>query len=677
MANKYELISKLAEETAKEVVKNGETWKQYLDAAARIYKYPFQEQLLIYAQRPDATACASIDIWNSRRFNCWVNKGAKGIALIDEDAPRPRLKYVFDISDIHKARRIGRTPYLWKMEPDHQETVIDHLEHIYGGTQQDKSFEERLLEIAQRITLDCYEEVWEDLQYLTEGSYLEGLDEYSGKIHLREIMQSSISYTLLARCGMDMENYEELLNFDYIHEFNTVPALSQLGSNITELCKPLLMEIGKAIRAYDREISKKRVANRNNLDYNALKCESKKQNTVEDANENTENSRNEERSQDYGTDISEERRLLHPEYQNGRAASGSADQIRDDAEDISAGTQEGALLRTSADRQADEPFVGDSGSGRAEDGGNHGADGSGQRDSRPRIFAKYQKWLGSAKMAEFLKREYGRGGKGFTFEGESLSVWYDEDGMKFARADAARFQPMRTLSWMEVEERTYNLILDGKYMDEAEMWHVPTLEKMELASKVYNFFQDEYGSVPKELEIPHIHPAAEEKLAEYFSSQEGIDQVLGHMDQAIGALQRGDVKARFHLLYRPEDIRESVEELKRRPMKFPPAENLEVPVETFITQDEIDYRLSMGSGFEHGLFRIYEFFQSNHDKKEQADFLKNEYGTGGSTSALPGAWHSYENHDAKGLRLSKGTFDMAESGRAYPNLDRNKPFSDT
>ena len=97
--------------------------------------------------------------------------------------------------------------------------------------------------------------------------------------------------------------------------------------------------------------------------------------------------------------------------------------------------------------------------------------------------------------------------------------------MKFARADAARFQPMRTLSWMEVEERTYNLILDGKYMDEAEMWQVPTLEKMELASKVYNFFQDEYGSVPKELEIPHIHPDAEEKLAEYFSSQEGIDWV--------------------------------------------------------------------------------------------------------------------------------------------------------
>ena len=783
MANKYELISKLAEETAKEVVKNGETWKRYLDTAARIYKYPFQEQLLIYAQRPDATACASIDIWNSRRFNCWVNKGAKGIALIDEDAPRQRLKYVFDISDIHKARRIGRTPYLWKMEPEHQETVIDHLEHIYGGTRQDKSFEERLLEIAQRITLDCYEEVWEDLQYLTEGSYLEGLDEYSGKVHLRETMQSSISYTLLARCGMDMENYEELLNFDYIHEFNTVPALSQLGSNITELCKPVLMEIGKAIRAYDREISKKRVANRNNLDYNALKCESERRNIVEDANENPENSRNEERSQDYGTDISEERRLLHTEYQNGRAASGRADQIRDDAEDISAGAQEGALLGTSSDRQADEPSVGDSESGRAEDGGNHGEDGSGrgsdrgteiqrpdemdsahgqhpsfsggdrtdrtdlqleeaeetsaqpeqdmkesdseelpdffmpgeeapinetsgdsvyeqlslfpsaeeqvgniainhandmfpfsvdkpitdemvdyvlltgggQRDSRPRIFAKYQKWLDSAKMAEFLKREYGRGGKGFTFEGEPLSVWYDEDGMKFARADAARFQPMRTLSWMEVEEHTYNLILDGKYMDEAEMWHVPTLEKMELASKVYNFFQDEYGSVPKELEIPHIHPDAEEKLAEYFSSQEGIDRVLSHMDQAIGALQRGDVKARFHLIYRPEDIRESVEELKRRPMKFPPAENLEVPVETFITQDEIDYRLSRGSGFEHGLFRIYEFFQSNHDKKEQADFLKNEYGTGGSTSALPGSWHSYEDHDAKGLRLSKGS----------------------
>ena len=270
MARKYEIISKLAEETAKEVVKNETAWKRYLTTAARIYKYPFQEQLLIYAQRPDATACASIEVWNSRKLNCWVNKGAKGIALIDEENSYTRLKYVFDVSDVHKARRIGRDPYLWELKQEQEQSVMKRLEHIYGETDAEKSFGDRLLEIAESVTNDCYEEVAEDLLYLTDGSFLDGLDEYSLKVHLRETLRASISYTLLTRCGLDAEDYQDSMNFDFIHEFNTVPVLSQLGSNTTELCKPILMEIGKAIRVYEQEISKKEVDNTQNLRYNAL-----------------------------------------------------------------------------------------------------------------------------------------------------------------------------------------------------------------------------------------------------------------------------------------------------------------------------------------------------------------------------------------------------------------------
>ena len=146
---KYKLISALAEETAKEVVRNEESWRRYLNTASGLYKYPFKEQLLIYAQRPDATACASIEIWNEK-MHCWVNKGAKGIALIDEDS-FSGLKYVFDISDVHKARRIGQFPNLWEMREEHMEAVISRLEKTYGDTDMEAGFVGRIREIAGRI----------------------------------------------------------------------------------------------------------------------------------------------------------------------------------------------------------------------------------------------------------------------------------------------------------------------------------------------------------------------------------------------------------------------------------------------------------------------------------------------------------------------------------------------
>lgn len=165
LARKIDYISMLAEETAKDIVKNGEEWRRYLNTATRLYKYPFQEQMLIFAQRPDATACASIEIWNEK-MNCWVNKGAKGIALIDEDAPHPRLKYVFGVSNVHKARRIGRDPYLWQMREEHEEAILKRLEKTYGATNPELAFTDRLLEIAEQVTLDTYEEIAGDMTYL-------------------------------------------------------------------------------------------------------------------------------------------------------------------------------------------------------------------------------------------------------------------------------------------------------------------------------------------------------------------------------------------------------------------------------------------------------------------------------------------------------------------------------
>ena len=197
--------------TARGVVRNEENWKSFLRTASRLYKYPFEEQLLIHEQRPDATACASIEIWN-QRMNCWVNKGAKGIALIDHDSDYPRLKYVFDVSDVHKARRIGKDPNLWVFKDEHKEAIINHLEKTYGVTDNTLSFEDRLLAIAERIANDYSDDVVNELLYQVKDSYLEELDEQNIQIRVNELLKSSISYMLLNRCGLDAERYTDRMN---------------------------------------------------------------------------------------------------------------------------------------------------------------------------------------------------------------------------------------------------------------------------------------------------------------------------------------------------------------------------------------------------------------------------------------------------------------------------------
>ena len=368
---KYKVISALAEETAKEVVRNEESWRRYLNTASRLYKYPFKEQLLIYAQRPDATACASIEIWNEK-MHCWVNKGAKGIALIDEDS-FSGLKYVFDISDVHKARRIGQFPNLWEMREEHMEAVFSRLEKTYGDTDMEAGFVGRIREIAGRIAEDCYKELASDMEYLKEGSFLEELDKLNVEVRIRETLADSIAYTVLKRCGMEEIELAEEINFPYIHEFNTVETLSQLGSNVSDLSKPILMEIGKAIGVYEREKAENRtaensvqkgLANTTETRYNALKREGESR----DGEYITQTGEAGERSEYDESDIREERGLSDTDGSNGRTTEGGTDEVRTDEEEVFTGTQERSIYGTSSEREAEGTPVDDTGAGRGENG---------------------------------------------------------------------------------------------------------------------------------------------------------------------------------------------------------------------------------------------------------------------------------------------------------------------
>ena len=762
---KYKLISALAEETAKEVVRNEENWRRYLNTASRLYKYPFKEQLLIYAQRPEATACASIEIWNEK-MHCWVNKGAKGIALIDEDS-FSGLKYVFDISDVHKARRIGQFPNLWEMREEHMESVISRLEKTYGDTDREAGFVGRIREIAGRIAEDCYKELASDMEYLKEGSFLEELDELNVEIRIRETLADSIAYTVLKRCGMEESELAEEINFPYIHEFNTVETLSQLGSNVSDLSKPILMEIGKAIGAYDRQIAQNReetrvgreridthekniekgLANASEADYNALKRESESQ----DEQSITQTGEAGERSKYDESDIREERGLSDTDGSNGRTAEGGTDKVRTDEEEVLTGAQERSIYGTSSEREAEGTLVDDTGAGRGENGasdqtdegerGDNGADesresdalgsedeqhrtlgrgdrddgtnlqlnieqpegtyqqlslfpsfeeqvgtiaaaeasiqytmpaafslpqeqidsilrsGGGRDNSRKRIYAKYQQGKTPEEMAEFLKNEYKTTGKGFEFDGNPVSLWFDEMGMRIGYGTSAKENTLAVMSWSEVESHIRVMVENGTYMSANEVFLVDAVERERIATDINNFFRDGISEMPESLELKFSnYPASMEKLCELLATTEGRELIKDELEKAKAQLDSGEKQIKWRYVKRPDYLLEQLADLGVEKKEFPALDTVEVRNEDFITQDEIDYRLAGGSGFEHGKFRIYEYFMEGHDKKDNIAFLKNEYGTGGSSHALPGSDRAHEDHDAKGIRLEKGNY---------------------
>ena len=761
---KYDMISGLAEYTAKDVVRNEANWRKYLNTASRLYKYSFKDQLLIYAQRPDATACASIEIWNEK-MHCWVNKGAKGIALIDDDT-YSGLKYVFDISDVHKARRIGRFPNLWEMKEEHTEAVLDRLEGIYGETDAQAGFTDRIREIAGRIAEECYRELAMDMEYLKEGSFLEELDELNIEVRIRETLADSIAYTVLKRCGMDEKELAEEISFPYIHDFNTVETLSQLGTNVSDLSKPILMEIGKAIGAYDRQIAPNReemsvggehidtqeknvekgLANESETDYNALKRES----DTQDEQSITQTGNAGERSQNDEFSIRAERGLSDTDVTGGQAAGGDSDEVRTDEEEVLTGEQERSLHGTASEGQTERTPAYDTGTGRAENGasdrtddGESGSDGTaqggqsdalgaddeqhqtlsggnrtdgvdlqlnteptgayqqlslfpsfeeqvgtiaaaeasiqytmpaafslpqeqidsilrsggGRDNSRKRIYAKYQQGKSPEEMTEFLKNEYKTTGKGFEFDGNPVSLWFDEMGMRIGYGTSAKENTLALMSWSEVESHIRTMVENGTYMSANEVFLVDVVERERIATDINNFFRDGISEMPESLEIKFSnYPASIEKLCELLATTEGRELIKDELEKAQAQLDSGEKQIKWKYVKRPDYLLEQIADLGVEKKEFPTPDMVDVKQEDFITQDEIDYRLTGGSGIQHGKFRIYEYFMEGHDKKANVDFLKNEYGTGGSSHALPGSDSGHEDHDAKGIRLEKGSY---------------------
>lgn len=363
--SKLQDIRDLAQEHAVSVSGSPRDWMDYMDTASRLYRYSFSDQLLIHAQHPEATACASLELWNEKMFR-WVNRGARGIALLDETGQHTRLRYVFDISDTHMVAG-GRSPYLWQMQEHQREEILTHLAEVYALEEKDTAtLQDALMAVAREMVSDNLEEYLDGLEYAVEGTYLEDLDEVTIRSDFRQLATDSVYYLLSRRCGLDPMELLEEEDFMHITDYNRLSVLTFLGNTASQLSESILIDIGKTVHKISLEEARKEVENSNERNYNnftTLMRETKNRDAETKKEENIEN----EGGTDYGTDISSQGRLPVSESDRRRGRSDDRE-IRDAAEDISEGTQEQPLSEPVPDREAEPSSGADRESSTGENG---------------------------------------------------------------------------------------------------------------------------------------------------------------------------------------------------------------------------------------------------------------------------------------------------------------------
>ena len=363
--SKLQDIRNLIQEHAVSVSSSPGDWMDYMDTASRLYRYSFSDQLLIHAQRPDATACASLELWNEKMLR-WVNRGARGIALFDETWQNTKLRYVFDISDTHMVAG-GRSPYLWQMQEHQREEILTHLEEVYGLEEKDTAtLQDALMAVAREMVSDNLEEYLDGLEYAVENTYLEDLDEVTIRSDFRQLVTDSVYYMLSRRCGIEPMELLEEEDFMHITDYNHLSALTFLGNAVSQLSESILIDIGRIVHKISLEEARKEVEiskERNYNNFTTLMRETKNRDAETTKEENIEN----EGGTDYGTDISSQGRLPVSESDRRRGRSDDRE-IRDAAEDISEGTQEQPLSEPVPDREAEQPSGTDRESSTGENG---------------------------------------------------------------------------------------------------------------------------------------------------------------------------------------------------------------------------------------------------------------------------------------------------------------------
>ena len=710
MPNKLQAYAEQAERTARQITGSHLAWTAFLTTAARLYKYPYNEQLMIYMQRPEATACAEYDFWNEK-MGRYVRRGSTGIALIDASGYKPRLKYVFDVSDTggkENARRVN----LWELKDAHTDSVSAMLERNYSVSGKN-GLAEQFESVASQLAAEYWRDHSRDILGIVADSYLEEYDDYNIEVAFKNAAVVSITYSLMSRCGMQPEEHFEHEDFFSIFDFNTPRTVAALGTAVSEINEQVLRQIEVTIRNYEREHSAERTAEHGEQ-----------------------------------PDLHDERRL-HDSRPEDRGAGAAPRQVRADAPEVPEGASPHSLEPDDSGGSPVPAPAGDraggaepSGADDAGAGGGGGSDGEpesprpnemggpdehlqgagGGSDSRGAdlrisepparggqlsffpteaeqitaieeaesvaqtpfafsvsqaqldhvlrlggnsdntrmvIAAAFQKQKSVEDIAALLQSTF-HGGNGFkTPEGE-LSAWYAVDGIHIAPGRSAEYvRSAQVIAWQDAAAHISQLMESGAYASNVELAEAGQHERMQLAQALWYLKHDLSDEARERGYLSCMDalrgggfPDETARLAEQLTNTDSRDTLSGEFAQFYAAHEQNRSLLRFHY-HKLENIWQSLRDMSL-PRREYSSEMAAVPeLGRFITEDEIDHALDRGSGVEGGKGRIYEYFTADHTGKEKAAFLKDEYGTGGHTHAVSGASGSYEDHSAKGITLKK------------------------
>ena len=685
---KLENYVELARQTMREISADGENWRAFLTTASNVYKYGFYDQLMIYAQRPDATACASFELWTNtmRRY---VRRGAKGIALLDMTGDVPRYHYVFDAADTGM-RKDSRSPFVWTINEENGAAIGALLEKEYEVSA-NRGLAGQLEEIAMQHVMDYWQEHQDELRDIVDGSLLMEYDELNLELAFRNTATTGVQYMLLSRCGLAEEHRFEPEDFTTILEWNTPRALSALGTAVSEISEEVL-------RSIDRE------------------------------------ARSVERSRPYA-ELQNGERLSDSRPENPGRTSDTG-QVRQDAQGVSEGVQKDDVQQPAADGRTDGASDGDrpdggragephgqrdgSGAGRERSAEGTRPDGVGRRDEQPESAGRGNRTeragvrLNPGQMSLFETiTEYGEGaddravsapsfiskaldtalrfggngedtrmelafdamigktneeialrmktlyhdGNGFELDGRRFSVWFDPRGIQMAAGDRARYaNNAQVISWTEAAKRVGAMIEAGQFGTQLENVEAPGTIRRKTAERLIYMYRDsaakENGYLSLMTDTPLIFPDCVNHLSEKMEQPEFLHGLIRQMEVFADAVAIQPDLMRFRFLL-PKDILPRLRDLALARKELPEGEMLLPDVRGFMTQDEIDAVLTQSAPIAGAGSRIYQFFSEPHSTNEKLEFLKNEYGIGGKMPGVSGERGSSESHDAKGIQLRK------------------------
>ena len=722
MPSKLQTYMQMADEAQRQITGSYRGWTGFLTTAARLYKYPYAEQVMIHAQRPDATACAEYDFWNER-MGRYVRRGSKGIALIDSSGERPRLRYVFDVSDTG-GREFPKSRYLWEYREEHADAVSAMLESRYGVDGKG-GLPDQLERIASQLAEEYWRDYKRDILAIVDDSFLYGYDEFNVGAAFQSAAAVSISYSLMSRCGLEADDRFEHEDFLSIFDFNTPEAAAELGTAVSRINGEVLRQIEVTIKNYERE----KLAERSHSHDRA--------------------------------DLHQERGLpdSRPDAEQDAGGRETPGQVRETAQELPSGAQTGAVQPSGAvgeavpasagDRRDGEPEAGADDAGADEVGGRDGGaesprpDEMGGADEQPesagrgdhtqragvqltndapeaepaqppipqayqlslfpteeeqiayiaeaesctpsafsmsipqtdidhilrmegnadyarmKISTEFSKGKSVEEIAAFLQSSF-HGGNGVVTENGRYSAWYAEDGIHIANGDAARYlTSAKVVSWQEAAARISELLEQGEYAANVELAEAPGHERTELAQSIWYLRQDLSEKARAQGYLSCLSdmrgggfPEETARLAERLRDPAFREVLMDDFSQLRSDCREDRSLLRFHY-HKPDNIEQGLRELSLSRREYR-TEMAEIPaVQRFITEDEIAATLTRGSNIEGSKGRIYAYFKEKHSPKEQADFLKDEYGIGGRSHAVSGASHSGEDHSGKGVSLKK------------------------